>query len=399
MATSKKEPTSRVTGRGNGERSGEGRKQRFRPQISSLSLLPLLQVLLLCGSDTAEAKKKLALHSTCNWSKGYWHQEARDLPRYNGSSCPYVDSNKNCALHNRTNLSYQQLRWRPSGCILTRYTAARMAAKFPNQLFLVVGDSLAKNFYSSLACSLNSGRTKLVPGLVANTSLSGLTYPKANLSMAFIGSQLLVAATWAPNGVYGHTVNVAQVDPAWANYAMKASVIIFQSADWWFATTNTYYSNRRYLNGTSDLDAYAMGMNTVLRVLRRMGYWGRVIFLSVSPSHYVLPRGVPKNGSFCETNSPLNSTQLAYVEGRSNGTLQILSLQNRIFNVTASRPQAMLLDVTTMSLERPDAHMQCWAHDGGVLPPGNRDDCLHWCEAGVPDMWVEAVYNELLYAL
>jgi len=43
---------------------------------------------------------------------------------------------------------------------------------------------------------------------------------------------------------------------------------------------------------------------------------------------------------------------------------------------------ASILDVTTPSVLRPDAHT-AFRHGGGRLPP----DCLHWSLPGVPDVW------------
>lgn len=46
-----------------------------------------------------------------------------------------------------------------------------------------------------------------------------------------------------------------------------------------------------------------------------------------------------------------------------------------------------LLDITTLSQYRKDAHPSAYSGEHG----GN--DCSHWCLPGLPDTW-----NELLYA-
>ena len=43
---------------------------------------------------------------------------------------------------------------------------------------------------------------------------------------------------------------------------------------------------------------------------------------------------------------------------------------------------ASVLDVTLLSVLRPDAHT-AFRHRGGKMPP----DCLHWSLPGVPDVW------------
>lgn len=47
-----------------------------------------------------------------------------------------------------------------------------------------------------------------------------------------------------------------------------------------------------------------------------------------------------------------------------------------------------LLDITTLSLLRKDAHPSIYGFQG---PKGM--DCSHWCLSGVPDTWNEILYN------
>lgn len=52
----------------------------------------------------------------------------------------------------------------------------------------------------------------------------------------------------------------------------------------------------------------------------------------------------------------------------------------------AMRKPVFLLDITTLSQLRKDAHPSTYGGDGG-------NDCSHWCLPGLPDTW-----NQLLYA-
>ncbi|CAI5511988.1 unnamed protein product [Closterium sp. Naga37s-1] len=52
------------------------------------------------------------------------------------------------------------------------------------------------------------------------------------------------------------------------------------------------------------------------------------------------------------------------------------------------------VDVGPMSDWRPDGHLQNWIVTSSST---KKNDCLHWCEAGVTDAWLEMVHNTLLF--
>ena len=51
-----------------------------------------------------------------------------------------------------------------------------------------------------------------------------------------------------------------------------------------------------------------------------------------------------------------------------------------------------LLDITRLSLSRPDGHSGAAA---GV-PYKTLADCSHWCVPGVPDTWADILYSMIL---
>ena len=54
--------------------------------------------------------------------------------------------------------------------------------------------------------------------------------------------------------------------------------------------------------------------------------------------------------------------------------------------LSSMKKRVFLLDITTLSQLRKDAHPSTYGGDGG-------NDCSHWCLPGLPDTW-----NQLLYA-
>lgn len=61
-------------------------------------------------------------------------------------------------------------------------------------------------------------------------------------------------------------------------------------------------------------------------------------------------------------------------------------------NVLASMKKPVtLLDITHLSQFRKDGHPSLYGESGQ-----SGMDCLHWCVAGVPDIWNEILYNLII---
>ena len=62
------------------------------------------------------------------------------------------------------------------------------------------------------------------------------------------------------------------------------------------------------------------------------------------------------------------------------------SSQQEVFG---NSTRIQLLDVTRLSMLRPDAHPK-------AQKEGSHPDCSHWCLPGVPDAWANVVYSKLV---
>ncbi|CAI7911977.1 unnamed protein product [Closterium sp. NIES-54] len=72
---------------------------------------------------------------------------------------------------------------------------------------------------------------------------------------------------------------------------------------------------------------------------------------------------------------------------RTNVQMKLfLPIQQRVFTPTSG---VRRMDITTMSAFRPEAHI------GGFMGGKKGSDCLHWCQPGVPDVWVDLFYEML----
>lgn len=346
-----------------------------------------LLLLIIVGTSFSDV-------AACNWAEGSWVYD-NTRPYYTGFSCPFVRGAQNCARHGRPDRAYQRLRWQPSGCVLQRFNPATFATLLRNKLVAVVGDSVSSNFAASLSCMANSGRVKLRPwsATLNGHRVEGYQYPGDNLRITAAGSNYLVKYKNAAPGKRVYQVELAQVDPAWAAWVHSTQVIIFQATHWYIqGAANEFYYNGRRLPGLGSAQAVQIGMATVKRFLKDTKYRGIPIFLTHSPSAYDLPAGVARRGTLCETTQRLSLGQTLYAQAHDPVGAAIAGYQKQV----ARGSNLRLIEVTHMSSFRPDSHLQNWYAAGGKEPRGGKDDCTHWCEAGVTDAWMDLVYNHLL---
>ncbi|KAI7737675.1 hypothetical protein M8C21_027844, partial [Ambrosia artemisiifolia] len=127
------------------------------------------------------------------------------------------------------------------------------------------------------------------------------------------------------------------------------------------------------------LAAYNKGMST-------WGKWvdlnvdpskTKVFFQGISPTHYM--------GKEWGSSSRNCYGELQPIEGSSYpaGLPEAQVVLNRV--LSSIKKPVTLLDITTLSQLRKDAHPSTYS-DTGV-------DCSHWCVPGLPDTW-----NQLMYA-
>lgn len=64
--------------------------------------------------------------------------------------------------------------------------------------------------------------------------------------------------------------------------------------------------------------------------------------------------------------------------------------QQKSVLATMKKP-VTLLDITHLSQFRKDGHPSIYGENGR-----SGMDCLHWCIAGVPDIWNEILYNLII---
>ncbi|GJP41835.1 hypothetical protein CLOM_g1472 [Closterium sp. NIES-68] len=367
-----------------------------------------------------------AANSTCNIAAGMW-QRAWRTPYYTGLTCPYIRSSQNCQKQGRTDLSYQKYRWVPFTCTTSRLTPLRLLRALRNKLVLVLGDSVSKNLAASIACVLHAAASD--PSAAADSAAAesaaasgagstagtgtgtaavttsafavqpftirrgssaaeGIQLPSHGIRFASVFSKWLLAGRQMPTRKLQYRIDLDKIDQQVVDLLPLADIVVFQATNWWFWKENRWYQSGQELVTSSNADAYAIGLTTLRNFVTSSNFAGKAVVMGVSPSHYRVP-GLAKGS--CSTNQKLDWNQTKKVMRIQKVAEAFREVQIKVLSDSPIR----YVDVLPMSSWRPDGHVARWTTPGGA-PPNEKDDCLHWCEGGVTDAWLEMLYNTLL---
>ncbi|CAH9055095.1 unnamed protein product [Cuscuta europaea] len=90
---------------------------------------------------------------SCDLFDGRWAEDESD-PLYRPGSCPFIDDSFNCFKNGRPDSDYTRLRWKPRSCEIPRFDGLKMLKILSGKSVVFVGDSLNRNMWESLICSL-----------------------------------------------------------------------------------------------------------------------------------------------------------------------------------------------------------------------------------------------------
>ncbi|KAL5575268.1 hypothetical protein UlMin_016967 [Ulmus minor] len=352
-----------------------------------LVLLPLF--LLALVTLLQEAKAGQAFHnvsrlrgrkqvSGCNLFRGNWVFDASS-PLYD-SSCPFIDSEFDCLKYGRPDKQYLKYSWKPSSCDLPRFNGLDFLTRWRGKKIMFVGDSLSLNMWESLSCMIHGSVPNAKTSLVRKTPISSVTFQDYGVSLLLYRTPYLVDLVKEDVGTVLRLDSI-QNGNAWTGMDM----LVFNSWHWWLHTGKSqpwdYLREGAKLYKDMDrLTAFYKGLNTWARWvdLNVDPVKTKVFFQGISPTHYKGKEwNQPKKNCYGEL-EPLSGS--IYPAGEPPASAVVSRVLSTI------RTPVYLLDITTLSQLRKDAHPSAYGGDGG-------NDCSHWCLPGLPDTW-----NQLLYA-
>ncbi|THU72742.1 hypothetical protein C4D60_Mb04t15400 [Musa balbisiana] len=338
------------------------------------------------GNVVKEKKK-------CDVFDGRWVYDRKRYPLYRSRWCPFLTDQVSCQRNGRPDSDYEHWRWQPNGCDLPRFNGSEMLERWRGKRVVIVGDSLNRNMWESLACMLYSS----VRRKRADVKLHGSDYKvfralDYDCSVEFFWSPFLVELKEREDHA-----KILRLDklPAEERRWLGADVMVFNTGHWW-----THRGKMRawnYLERSEELMEDMEAEEAFQRALRTWAQWvdrnvdpGRtaVFFRSISPEHK------RENLHWCynQTHPITNDT---YLQQFPRSMVSLVET-----TIRKMRTPVTYLNITRLSEYRRDAHTSIYTSRQGKLltveqrkEPARYADCSHWCLPGLPDTW-----NVLLFA-
>ncbi|XP_059669870.1 protein trichome birefringence-like 38 [Cornus florida] len=346
----------------------------------------LVEALLVCLFFVKEARTELVYNNVsslregeavggCNLFQGKWVIDL-SYPFY--SSCPFIDDEFDCK--SRPDKLYLKYAWKPDSCYLPRFNGYIFLSRLRGKKIMFVGDSLIENQWESLACMIHASLPKTRISYVKRDTLSSVIFQDFGVTILLYRSHYLVDIVKEKKG------RVLNLDSIQGGNSWKGmDMLVFNSWHWWTHKGKSQPWDYVRFGSTlsKDMDrvtAFYKGLTTWARWvdLNVDPFKTKVFFQGISPTHYDGKEWNSRADDCRSEQQPLTGS--TYPAGKPPADTVVKAVLSRM------RKPVYLLDITTLSQLRKDAHPSHYGGDSGT-------DCSHWCLPGLPDYW-----NQLLYA-
>ncbi|KAF8729582.1 hypothetical protein HU200_017526 [Digitaria exilis] len=352
----------------------------------------------------------------CNLTQGQWVPDD-EAPYYTNLTCPFIDDHQNCMKFGKPSLEFMRWRWRPDGCELPRFDAARFLEAMRGKSMAFVGDSLARNHLKSLLCLLSEEAQPVEVGTSPEIDVTGRAvrrdyhFGNHGFTISLFWSPFLVKANQSNATLGQWDLHLDTADTRWAAHIAGFDYIVLSGTNWFLRPS--LYRERGRLVGRNDAAGIAGGGNltevvsvpvavraafrTALgAIASREGFRGKVVLRTVTPAHF--ENGEWNTGGDCVRTLPFRRGEraLGAVEAEYRAA-QVDALRETAAAARRNGVEMLLLDITEAMDLRPDGHPSRYGHPpGGSVEGSFVVDCLHWCLPGPIDLWSELLLQMLI---
>jgi hypothetical protein len=339
---------------------------------------------------------------SCDIFKGEWVPD-HGMPGYTSETCPVIHGHYDCMRYGKPDLEFLRWRWRPDGCELPRFDAARFLAAMRGKSVAFVGDSLARNQMHSLVCLLARAE-RPVPWTNGGYVYR---YERHGFTVADFWSPFLVRAAEtdpdgpARNGAGLWSLHLDEPDPGWAAHVDKFDVVVV-SAGSWFYRPSVFYESGRLVGcsgclapNVTDL-ALRYSLRAAFRTALRaaVGASRTVVVRTISPAHY--ENGTWNESGDCVRTRPLRRGEWEMdVQQKEMRRIQVEEFAAVEAAASGKGARMMVMDATEAMEMRPDAHpgkYRLWQPDKFTVSR----DCVHWCLPGAMDACNDMLLHMLI---
>ncbi|KAL0329979.1 UNVERIFIED_CONTAM: protein trichome birefringence-like 23 [Sesamum radiatum] len=285
------------------------------------------------GTEPSDSEGK------CNPFIGDWVPYEGE-PLYSNVSCSIIEDHQNCMKNGRPDTDYLYWRWNPRGCELPRFDPTRFLELMRNKSWAFIGDSISRNHVQSFLCILS-------------------TYKSLDYMIIAAGKWFIKTAI----------------------YYEKDTIL------------GCHYCPKRNLTELGFNFAYRKVIRNVFDYIISSNHKGMIFYRTTTPDHF--EGGEWFSGGTCKRKEPAKEGEFELNElNKILRDIELDEFEKASAKALEKRVNLKLLDVTRLSLLRPDGHpgpyrfFQPFAKDKNATMI---NDCLHWCLPGPIDTW-----NDLL---
>ncbi|CAN0901236.1 Protein trichome birefringence-like 16 [Linum grandiflorum] len=337
----------------------------------------------------------------CNYAKGKWVVDD-SLPLYSGFGCKqWLASMWACRLMQRTDFSYEKIRWQPKDCEMERFEGNEFLKRMEHKTLAFVGDSLGRQQFQSLMCMITGGlnRSDVLDvgeeyGFISpeNGRPSGWAYrfPSTNTTVLYHWSSCLcdVEPIDKDDPKTYYAMHLDRPPAFLRDNLNRIHVLVLNTGHHW--NRGKLNSNRwiMYVGGVKNTNRKLIAMGDAKNfTIHSIVSWVnsqlpehphlKAFYRSISPRHFV--GGDWNTGGSCDNTTPMSIGKELLEEVSSD-----YSARNAVQGTGVK-----ILDITGLSKLRDEGHISRYS----ITAAAGVQDCLHWCLPGVPDTW-----NEILFA-
>ncbi|KAL8111436.1 protein trichome birefringence-like 23 [Apium graveolens] len=342
---------------------------------------------------------------SCNFTVGNWIRNPEG-PLYTNESCQFIESHQNCMKNGRPDTDYLYWRWKPKDCELPQFDAKKFLEIMRNKAWALIGDSISRNHVQSLLCILSKVEVPLHVYHDADYKNRRWLFSSYNFTLSLMWSPFLAKAKIFEdyNGVSSSEIelHVDKLDSHWTSVYQNLDYIIFSSGKW-FVKSAVYFENdkimgchycpRRNLTELGIQFAYRKVISNVFDFVIKSNHKGMIFYRNPTPDHF--EDGEWFSGGTCKRTKPAEEGEFQYnVLNRLLREVELEEFAKAEIRAAEAGVKLKLLDVTPLSLLRPDGHPGPYRHFHPFAKDNKEkiiNDCLHWCLPGPIDSW-----NDLL---